>query len=221
MNNLLLFLQRTIGQRIVLGLTGLGLCLFLLIHMTGNLLIFAGPEAYNLYAYRLHSIKIIKLFEIGLLIFFVGHIVTAVWLNFNNRKAKGPSYKRAAKGEKKTFLGDQLLVFQGLVLFVFLVNHLLTFKFGTHYETVVNGITTRDVYRLVLEIFNQGIYFFAYVFSLLVLSYHLIHGLPASLRTLGFYHPEYVFGMKILGWIFGLGVVIGFLLPISYVFFIL
>lgn len=220
MGNLVFFLQKTIGQRIVLGFTGLGLCGFVLIHMAGNLLILAGPEAYNSYAYNLHKIKIVEVLELGLAGFFIGHILTAVIVNIKNRMAQGGSYKKRASGEKKTFLGDRLLVFQGVVLLVFLVLHLLTFKFGVYYETIVNGNNMRDVYRLATEIFKKPIYVGGYTFALFVLTYHLIHGLPASLKTLGFYHPRYMFGLYILGWVFGLTVVLGFLLPVFYVFFI-
>lgn len=69
MNNLIYFLKGTIGQKMIVGLTGLGLCLFVLIHMLGNLLILSGPDAYNSYAHKLHEIFLLEVFELGLLIF--------------------------------------------------------------------------------------------------------------------------------------------------------
>ncbi|MDE0092176.1 MAG: succinate dehydrogenase, partial [Oligoflexia bacterium] len=75
MNLLIYFLQKTVGQKIVIGLTGLGLSLFILIHMLGNLLILSGPSAYNKYAHKLHEFPGFILLELGLLLFFTGHIV--------------------------------------------------------------------------------------------------------------------------------------------------
>ena len=221
MGNILYFLQKTIGQRFVLGITGLGLCGFVFIHMLGNLLILKGSESYNTYAYKLHEIKIIEILEIGLFAFFIGHIATAIIVNIKNAKAKGTSYKKRATGAKRTLLGDRLLVFQGVVLLVFLINHLLTFKFGVHYETNLNGKQLRDIYLLVTEVFQNPVYLVGYLFTLIILGYHLIHGLPASLKTLGFYHPRYMFGLQILGWVFGLIVTLGFALPIVYIYFYL
>ncbi len=216
MNNLILFLQKTLGQKIIVGLTGLGLCLFILIHMLGNLLILSGPQEYNLYAHQLHEIKILEVLEIGLFGLFLGHIFTSVVVNIKNKVAKGDSYKKRASGQKKTSLADRFLIVQGAVILVFLISHLITFKFGTYYEIVIEGEPVRDIYRLVKEFFQSHLYVIGYVFSLSILTVHVIHGLPASLKTLGFYHPSYIPWIKGFSWVFGLGILIGFLVPMFY-----
>ena len=212
-----LFLQKTLGQKVVLGLTGLGLCFFILIHMLGNLLILSGPREYNLYAQRLHEIKIIELLELGLLFFFVSHILLSVFVQIKNRLAKGRNYYKKASGHKKTSLANRLLILQGGVILVFLVIHLLTFKFGTYYEVVIDGKATRDIYRLVVESFQSPIFLGGYSVSLLVLAIHIIHGLPASIKSLGFNHPNYTPWVEKFSWVFGGGVTIGFLVPLVYI----
>lgn len=221
MNNLIYFLKRTIGQKIVVSLTGLGLCLFVLIHMSGNLLILSGPEAYNGYAHRLHKFFLFEILEVGLLSSFIGHIILALLVNVKNRKARSQNYKIQSKGEKSTAFPDRTMVLQGIILLVFLISHLLTFKFGPYYETSLEGEPVRDIYRLVTEVFKKGIYVTGYSFALLVLCYHLIHGLTASVKSLGFFHPQYNTLIEKFSLIFSLAVFLGFLSQPLYIYFFL
>ena len=218
---MLTFLSRTVGQKAVIGLTGLGLCLFVLIHSAGNMLIFLGPESYNLYAHGLHEFFLMEVFEIGLLLLFAGHISLSLWLSRKNQKARGGKYKYSAEGEKKTSPAHTALVFQGVVLLVFLVWHLLTFKFGPYYETVHRGQTVRDIYRLVEEVFQNPLYVAGYSLALMVLSVHLARGFSASFRSLGFAHPRYISFIEKFGFLFSAVVSAGFLSQPLYVYFVL
>ena len=220
MNLLISFLQKTVGQKIVIGLTGLGLCGFILIHMLGNLFILSGPEAYNKYAYKLHQIPGFIVLELGLLGFFVGHILLSLLLQIRNRNARGSaSYKKTSKGVKKTNLVHHFLWVQGALLMVFLVVHLLSFKFGTYYETQIDGKTVKDVYRLVVEGFKKPAYTFGYSFILLILSVHILRGFPASFKTLGLSHPTYISWIETFSWVFTAIITFGFLAPIWYIYF--
>lgn len=221
MDNLIYFLKRTIGQKVIVALTGLGLCFFVLIHMLGNLLILSGPEAYNGYAHGLHQFFLFEILEIGLLVFFAGHIVLAILVNIKNLSSRPQKYKVQPKGEKKTSLSDRVLALQGVILLVFLISHLLTFKFGPYYETLLEGEPVRDIHRLVREIFQNPLYVLGYSVVLLVLCYHLIHGLAASVKSLGFSHPKYTPWVERFSLVFGLGVFLGFLIQPLYVYFVL
>ena len=221
MDNLIYFLKKTIGQKILVGLTGLGLCLYILIHMLGNLLILSGPEAYNSYAHTLHQFFLFELLEIGLLLTFVGHIVLALLVNIANLSARLKGYSVQPKGEKKTSLSDRALIFQGIVLLVFLILHLLTFKFGPHYEMLLEGESVRDIHRLVREVFKNAFYVIGYSAVLLILCYHLIHGLAASVKSLGIFHPKYSPWIEKFSLIFGLAIFFGFLVQPLYVYFVL
>ena len=215
------FLQRSVGQKFLVGLTGLGLCLYVLIHVSGNMLIFAGSERYNLYAHGLHEFFLIEALEIALLVSFAGHIVLALWLGWKNRSARGEKYKYPASGDKKSALTHALLVFQGMALLAFLVWHLLTFKFGPYYEISHNGQTMRDIYRLVVEVFQNPLYVMGYSLALCILSIHLGRGFSASLRSLGVSHPRYIPWLEKFGWLFSALVSLGFLSQPFYVYFIL
>lgn len=219
MNLIIYFLQKTVGQKVIVGLTGLGLCLFVLIHMIGNLFILLGPEAYNGYANKLHEFPLFIAFEIGLLIFFLGHIVLSVLLFQKNRAARGEVYyQKKPKGDKSTSFIHNLIVFQAGVLFIFLIFHLISFKFGPYYETILEGQATRDIYRLVVKNFKIPFYTIGYSLALVVLFIHLLRGLTASFKTLGLGHPVYLFYVNKLALVFASVVTMGFLIPIWYVF---
>lgn len=216
------FLQKTIGQKIILGLTGLGLCLYVFIHMLGNLLILSGPSAYNRYAHSLHEFPLFVLLELGLLIFFLLHILLSLLLQIKNKAARGEvSYSHPVKGEKNPALIHRFLWFQGVVLLVFLIFHLWSFKFGPYYETLVEGEVLRDIYKLVSFNFKKPFYTIAYSVVLLVLSLHLLRGIPASFKTLGLSHPRGIVFVERLAILFTAVVVFGFLAPIWYVFIFL
>ena len=213
-------LKGTVGRKAVIGLTGLGLCLFILIHMLGNLLILQGPAAYNSYAHKLHSLLLFEVLETGLALFFAGHILLTVLTAVQNFKARGekqhvPSVKKAAS------FTDRTLAFQGLVLLIFLVFHLMTFKFGPFYETSLNGEPVRDIHRLVREVFQNPWMVIVYSAVLFVLCGHLSHGLQAALKSLGISHPRYDPALKVWSVIFAWTVFTGFLIQPLYVYFIL
>ena len=215
MNPFIYFLQKTVGQKMVVALTGLGLCLFVFIHMAGNLLILSGPKAYNLYAHKLHEIPGFLIFEIGLLFFFAGHILLSALLLIKNKRARGTIPYQT----KKTLpFSHRLLWLQAGVLLVFLVFHLLSFKFGPYYEISLEGQKMRDLYRLVTESFKKPLYTIGYSLALFILFIHLLRGFSASFKSLGLSHPVYVSFIEKLSWAFTLIVIIGFLIPIWYIF---
>jgi len=59
------FFSSTVGTKILIAITGLSLFLFLVGHLAGNLLLFAGPEAFNGYSHTLISNPFIYLVEGG------------------------------------------------------------------------------------------------------------------------------------------------------------
>ena len=222
MNPLIDFLKKTVGQKIIVAVTGLGLCLFVLIHMLGNLFIFSGSEAYNSYAHQLHEFPLLIIFELGLLLFFAGHIFLAVLLQIKNRTAKGSiPYNLPAKGEKGRSLVHRFIWFQAGVLLLFVIFHLKSFKFGPHYEIFLEGEAVRDIYQLVVESFKNPFYTVGYSLALFVLSIHLLRGIPASLKSLGLSHSVYISLTEKLTWLFTLVVIFGFLAPIWYIFIFL
>ncbi len=184
MSSLGSYLGSTIGKKQLVGVAGLGLSLFVLAHMTGNLLIFVGPEAYNKYGHALTSNPLIYIAEAGLIGIFLMHVILALFLTKKNNDAKGSRY--AARGEKtKASYASKSMRAQGVIIFAFIALHLNTFKFGKIINVEYDGVVMRDLFTLMLEVFAQPLYVFGYVFVLVLLWTHLGHGFSSSLQTLG------------------------------------
>ncbi len=214
------YLTSTIGQKQVVALSGLSLSLFVLAHMMGNLLIFVSPQAYNMYGHALVSTPLIYVAEAGLVLFFALHVFLAIRLTWLNRGARPQAYAVSAKGEKATHFVQKTLLAQGLVILVFVILHLITFKYGKVYWVTYDGVTVRDLHRLIIEVFSQPGYLTWYLVALVVLGLHLSHGVSSALQTFGAAHPQLTPLLKKIGLGYALIVSLGFIsLPI-YVYFI-
>ncbi len=202
------FLKSTIGRKVVVGLSGLALIGFLVLHLLGNLLVFKGPEAFNHYAHVLVSNPLLKLAEIGLLFIFLAHVLTAAILTLLGRRARPVSYtgKHRAGHTSRKSVASSTMIWTGLVTLVFVVLHLKTFKWGPMYGSAGDP-AVRDLYRLVLEIFAHPGYVAWYGVAMFLLGFHLSHGVSSAFESLGFGHRR---GLR------GFGVGLAFLLAAGF-----
>lgn len=214
------YFNSSIGSKTLMGLSGLALSGFVLVHMAGNLFIFVSPESYNTYGYKLEHNPLLIVAELGLVAFFTIHIIKGFTLGIKNYLARGAQgYTRMAHGAKATTPVSKTLVYQGVVLFVFTVLHLITFKYGPDYRVTYNGVEMRDLFKLINEVFHKPGYVVWYVFALIILAGHLGHGFYSSLQTLGLNHPKYSKALTYAGYAFAAVVSIGFISQPIYVFF--
>lgn len=214
------YFQSTVGKKQLVGITGLALCGFLFGHVSGNFLMFLSPKAYNMYGHNLISNPAIYVIEAGLMLLLIGHVVNTIWLTVINKKSRPQGYAVSAKGEKKTSATTKSMHFQGIVVLVFIVLHIITFKYGTIYYVDYDGQQIRDLYRLLVEVFQSPIYVFWYVAALAVLGMHLSHGFQSTFKSLGFNHPKYEPKLKLAGVLFTIYVTAGFIVQPLYMFFI-
>lgn len=213
------FASSSIGKKYLMGITGLGLSVFVLIHMLGNCLIFLGSDAYNTYSHAIISSKALLYgAEAGLILFFLVHIFLAISLTRANRAARPERYALTTHGKKGVSLASRTMIHHGMVILVFTILHLITFKYGPYYETTVNDVVMRDLFRLMAEVFQNPGYVAWYVVALFFLGFHLSHGVQSSLQSLGLNHPRYTPMVKKVGAIFAWGVAIGFISQPLYLF---
>jgi succinate dehydrogenase / fumarate reductase cytochrome b subunit len=180
----------SVATKILIGVTGLALFIYLIIHVAGNLLIFLGPEFFNLYAHTLESNPLLPLIEIGLLLVFLVHIYKTVRMFAGNQQARPVRYvekRRAGWPSRKSFASSTMIV-SGLWLFVFLLIHVKVFRFGVEYEWPAGG---RDLYRLELEAFRNPLMVAFYVISMVVVGSHLWHGISSAFQSLGADKPAW------------------------------
>lgn len=210
--------KSTIGGKVLVGLTGLALSLFVMTHMAGNMLILVSPELYNKYGHALITNPLIYAAEAGLILMFVLHLGKAMALTLQNFSARPQKYAVSGSGAKSTSVTTKTMWAQGLVILVFVILHLFTFKFGNYYEVTYGDQTMRDLHRLVIEVFMQPGYVVGYLVALIVLGFHLNHGVGSSFQTLGLHHPKYTPLIKCFSTLYAVVVAGGFISQPLYVF---
>jgi succinate dehydrogenase / fumarate reductase cytochrome b subunit len=214
----------TITKKIVMALTGLIWVLFVVGHMVGNLYTFVlgGSDAFNLYTYKLTSLgPLLWFIEIALALFFIFHIWSGISVTLTNWRARPVNYRsQKSRGEpSKQTLSSKTMIWTGLIILVFVVFHVWTFKYGPWYTTVVDGVEMRDLYRLVKEIYMNPAYAFGYVLMMIILAYHIRHAFWSAFQSLGANNSRYSGMLYALGFIIAIVLVVGFsLVPMSVYF---
>lgn len=212
------FLGTTVGKKYLMGITGLIWAGFVLTHMAGNMLIFVSHDAYNAYGHAITSGKLIYIAELVLVLALITHVYMAISLTKNNREAKGQKYAVAAKGAKRVTLASRTMAIQGSLILVFVILHLITFKYGQHYETNVDGVPMRDLAKLMEEVFQQPGYVAWYVVALILLGFHLKHGVGSTFQSLGLMEGTYRNVWTKLSIGYGIVVALGFISQPLYLF---
>lgn len=188
------FYGSSIGKKITVALTGAVLVAFILGHMIGNLLVFAGPDVINEYGHMLqtslHGVGV-WIARAGLLTALVLHVVATVQLTLANRAARPDRYaKDVAKVSSKS---SRMMIWSGLTVLAFIVYHLLHFtvRVGNEYNnpklysTVLEGETVHNVYKMVIDGFSWWPASAFYILAMALLCSHLGHGVASIFQTLG------------------------------------
>ena len=220
MTRLFAYLGSYIGQKQLMAVTGLAWCAFVFAHMAGNLLFLKSAEAYNAYSNGITSNHLLLYTaEAGLVITLVTHIFFAINVTIANRRARPIGYAVKPHGKKGGVnIASRTLALSGALIFVFVILHLNTFKYGPVYAFPHNGGEIRDLYRLMMEVFHSTGYFIWYMVALAVLGAHLSHALWSSLQTLGLVKggaEQKIFRISVL---FGVIVAVGFMVNPLYIF---
>lgn len=173
-----------------MAITGLGLVAFVFIHMAGNLQTFLGPEIFNEYAYKLQNLPPVILwgFRAGLLAIVVIHVVVAISLAKQNRKAR-PQANKFEKVKQATW-GSRSMALSGAILVSFIVFHILHFTTKSifdysHLKTTINGEPFPDVYSILVVGFQNVPVTLFYIGAMALLCLHLTHGVSSMFQSLG------------------------------------
>jgi succinate dehydrogenase / fumarate reductase, cytochrome b subunit len=190
----------SVGTKLLIGMTGLALFVYLILHLAGNALIFAGPDTFNRYSDTLISNPLILPIEIGLAAIFLLHVYKAIVNDLGNRSARPTRYARTtpAGHTSRKSVASSTMIWSGLVLLLFVVVHVKQFKYGSWYETAGEA-PIRDLARTEIEIFSQPLWVAFYVACTLVVGLHLRHGVASGFQSLGIDHPVYTRRLTTLG----------------------
>lgn len=207
------YFSSSIGRKQLVAVTGLLLCGFLVSHLIGNFLLLLGPEAFNMYAYKLISMGgILYIAEAILGIVFLVHLYLAIRLNIENLSARGGAKRYALK--KNTGRGSTIMSltmpYTGIVLLIFIIIHINALKLGTYYEVMVGEVTMRDMYRTTVEYFQSIWVVVWYIFAMTCAGLHTAHGFASAFQSMGWNHPKYMRTVKNIGYLYALTIAGGF-----------
>ncbi|MCT3760281.1 succinate dehydrogenase cytochrome b subunit [Elizabethkingia anophelis] len=211
----------TLSRKMLMCLTGLFLGFFLLIHFLGNLQLFLPQEQahlqFNAYSHFLSGNIVIKIVSLVLYTSIILHAIDGLVITIKNKKSGG-TYQSDRRGRASKWYSRNMGILGTLIL-IFLVIHFQNFwyvyKFGS---LPLDDKGNKDLYILVVTVFKEWWYVVIYVISMIVLCYHLIHGIYSAVRTLGLFHPKYVKWIKIAGITYSVIISVGFALMPVYVF---
>ena len=195
MNWFIKILSSTLGRKLLMALTGLFLILFLVVHLIGNLQLLKNDngEAFNVYAKFMTSNPVIKTISYVNYACFIIHALWALFLTIGNRRARGT--QRYAVTKNSSPWTSRNMGILGTLILIFLVIHLKGFWYEMHWGGIptvnYDGEEVKDLYATVATAYAQLWYVALYVFSMMVLAFHLWHGFVSSFQTLGLNHPKY------------------------------
>lgn len=188
----------SIGKKFVMGLTGIFLILFLIIHVSINALIFVNDggltfnEAANFMAHNI----VIRILEVGLFVGIILHIVQALLLTRQNSAARPVKYAyNDAAANSKWYSRSMGLL--GTLILMFLVLHLYHFWWPT--KVAVYSHEEHNTFENVKVIFSEWYVVVIYVLGILSLGYHLLHGFQSAFQTMGWNHKKWTPVIKTVG----------------------
>jgi succinate dehydrogenase / fumarate reductase cytochrome b subunit len=182
------YVTSTIGRKAVMAVTGLILFGFILVHLVGNLTLYVGPAAINGYGAFLREFVHgagLWIARAVLLTAAVLHVWSATSLTLDSWAARPKGYKRWTA--RDSTYASRTMRWGGVILFAFIVFHLLHFTFGTVHPDFRAG----DVYHNVVAGFRGWPVSAFYVVAMVLLALHLDHGVWSMCQTLGLTgHPR-------------------------------
>jgi succinate dehydrogenase / fumarate reductase, cytochrome b subunit len=192
------FLKSSIGKKVLMGLTGLFLVSFLIVHVGINSLIFLndGGETFNAGAHFMSHNPVIRVLEIGLFLGLIGHVVQALVLTLENKKARPVGYAKIDGGANSSWYSRSMGIL-GSLLLLFLVVHLANFWVPT--KVAVFSHQEHNTFENMKTTFSQWYLVALYLVGVISLCYHLLHGFQSAFQSLGLNHKKYTPMIKSVG----------------------
>jgi succinate dehydrogenase / fumarate reductase cytochrome b subunit len=225
------WLTSSIGKKIVMGVTGLFLVSFLVVHVGVNACIFKDlfvpdddGDMFNRAADFMGRTVVIRIMEVVLFLGFFIHIIQGLVLEFENRIKRKKGYQ-VDMGNRGSTWYSRSMGLLGTLLLLFLILHWSHFwvpsRFthaGLEYPKVLsNQRLAHDMFQLMKETFSQWWVVIVYIAGCMSLAWHLAHGFQSAFRTLGLHNSRYLKMVNAFGIGFSIVVPLLFaLMPLSY-----
>ena len=215
----------SLGKKLVMSLTGCFLVLFILFHMSMNLVAIISPEGYNTICAFLganwYALAGTVVLAAGVLI----HFAYALWLTYNNYQARGKQRYEVTVTEPGVDWASKNMLVLGWIILAGLALHLFNFWakmqlveiMGGHVNSL--GYSPADGAALIAYTFSQWYYVVIYLVWFFALWFHLTHGVWSMFQTVGWANDTWYPRLKCIANIVATIVFLGFAAVVLVYFF--
>ncbi len=217
------FLTTSIGRKFLMSVTGLFLMMFIMVHLTINLLLIFDDsgDLFNQGAHFMATNPAIRIMEPILALGFIVHILWSLVVSFQNMKARPTGYNQSKNSSN---WASRNMLILGSLIFVFLVMHIYNFFYIIKFdhnallEVDIDGVVMHDTYSLVAGLFKSSVvYCILYVLGGALLGLHLGHGFWSAFQTIGFANKIWLKRLQVIGKIFAIIIAVGFsIIPLYF-----
>lgn len=209
------FISASIGKKFLMSITGIFLMLFIMVHLSLNLLLVFDDtgELFNRGAHFMATNPVVRIIQPILAFGFLVHIAWSLIISWQNWRARPLKYGYKNQNASSTWISRNMLILGGLIA-VFLVIHLMNFFWVIKFDPHSLSLTPdgrEDTYSLVAGLFRTSLlYDIIYIAGAVLLGLHLIHGFWSSFQTVGFSGRSSLPGFQRIARIFAVIVAAGF-----------
>ena len=218
----------SLGKKVVMSLSGMALVLFLLFHMSMNLVALISADAYNMICAFLGANWYAVVATVGLAALVVIHFVYALILTINNYRARGKQRYAVTVNEPGVEWASKNMLLLGVIVVLGLGLHLVHFwskmmlveLMGEH-GVEISGVfyAATDGAALIKYTFSQWYNVVLYIVWLAALGLHLNHGVWSMFQSMGWANDTWYPRLKCLAKLVSALVVLGFM-AVVVVFYI-
>ena len=210
----------TIGRKYAMALSAMFLLLFLIMHLSVNLISVFSPSAFNSASEFMGYNPLIQFLMQPILGFAViFHFVMGFVLELKNRSARPVKYAMNNGSANSTWMSRNMII-SGLVVLAFLGLHMYDFWWHEINFKYVEA-NTPDNERFWHELhakFADAWRVIFYIIAFVLLGLHLAHGFQSSFQSVGARHPKYTPVIKVLGTWYSILIPAGFIIIALYHF---
>lgn len=212
----------SVGKKVIMSVSGIALVLFLLFHMSMNLVAIFSAEGYNMICEFLGANWYALIATAGLAALVVVHFVYAIILTLQNKKARGvQGYAYTVKPKNVEWASQNMFVL-GVIVILGMALHLFNFWANMQLVEVlhmlganVDASLAADGVHYIKETFACPVYVALYVIWLVALWFHLTHGFWSALQTLGWANQIWFNRWRVIGNVLVTIIILGFLAVVA------
>ena len=202
-----------------MSISGLFLILFLVFHMSMNLVMVFSFEAYDMISEFLGANWYAIAGTLVLAAGFIVHILYASMLTLQNQKARGKDRYAVSNTKDASWTSKNMYVL-GFVVLAFLVLHMIQFWYEMQFKELFHlegAISKGSV--LVIPLFKQPLYVIVYLVAFVALWFHLTHGFWSALHSVGWNNTIWMKRLQNLSYVVATIIVAGFAVIPIYIYF--